>query len=176
MSPRWITVLGLLLALDLAGSVTHPPRPASTPAPIHSPPSISLMSHSAHSHAPVFNLYRVTLRGFGRPFIAGIDHKVSYVIAPDPTSAYDFVHSHLTAMDVGDYDDRQLHSVKLVAGPQTQNGLYLTMLAGFSGGGMHDEPQHGGENGSQQHGGGGGGYSGPGGGQQGGDPEGDDHQ
>lgn len=162
--PLYIALLGLLLAFDLAGSV-------STPSQLNTPPS---MPPSAHSQAPSLNLYRVTLRGFGRAFIAGVDHKVSYVIAPDPTAAYGLVHDYLTAMDVGDYDDRQLHSVKLVAGPQTQNGLYLTMLAGFSGGGMHSEPQHGGQHGGQQ---GDGGYSGPGaqdGGQHDGDPEGGD--
>lgn len=57
-------------------------------------------------------LYRVTVQGLDstKP-----QYKVSYVIADDPTSAYDTVREYLDDQEIGFEEDRELLSVELIA-------------------------------------------------------------
>ena len=60
-------------------------------------------------------LYRVTLRGMSNTY------GVAYVVAPDPTSAYERVRDFLEAEDIGFADDRELLYVELLADERHYN-------------------------------------------------------
>lgn len=59
-------------------------------------------------------LYKVTLRGF-TSVSSGVNYKTSYVVADDPQQAYQAVLNDLNARDYGYVEDRELHSVELLA-------------------------------------------------------------
>jgi hypothetical protein len=58
-------------------------------------------------------LYRVELKGLTS--LTGVDLSCSYVIAPDPTSAYNKVRKWLDEKDYGFKKDRELSSIHLIA-------------------------------------------------------------
>ncbi len=55
-------------------------------------------------------LYRVTLHGF-----LGSYYKNSYIVAKNPDEAYKTVRAFLNQEDVGFSQDRELHSIELIA-------------------------------------------------------------
>jgi hypothetical protein len=55
-------------------------------------------------------LFRVTLRG-----LYATKYGASYVVAPDPTTAYQMVRAKLDDKDYGFDKDRELHSIELLA-------------------------------------------------------------
>ena len=60
------------------------------------------------------NLYRVKLRGM-QSSSTGICYGLSFVVATDPTNAYDQVSRFLDDNDIGFYKDRELDSITLLA-------------------------------------------------------------
>jgi len=58
-------------------------------------------------------LFKVELRG-NRSFL-GVDDQTSYVVASDPTTAYEIVRSYLERRDMGDDEDRELEKIQLIA-------------------------------------------------------------
>lgn len=60
-------------------------------------------------------LYRVTLRGM-RSNVTGTAYGWPYVVASNPTEAYDKVYQYLCKRDVGFSKDRELVSIELLAG------------------------------------------------------------
>lgn len=58
-------------------------------------------------------LYRVRLKGLTSS--TGVDLSCSYVIAPDPTSAYEKVRKWLDEKDYGFKHARELESIHLIA-------------------------------------------------------------
>jgi hypothetical protein len=73
-------------------------------------------------------LYRVTLRGMTHNS-TGMAYGVSYVVASDPTSAYQKVRDFLDKNDIGYSKDRELDKVELIADTYRYNDtrtiLYL---------------------------------------------------
>ena len=65
-------------------------------------------------------LFRVTLRGMLSP-VTGPAYGDSYVVATDPTSAYDVVRKFLDKNDIGFPRDREMDKVELVAGTDRYN-------------------------------------------------------
>jgi len=59
-------------------------------------------------------LYRVTCRGM-LDDTTGTAHGIAYVVAKDPTSAYEMLRRYLDDNDLGFERDRELDSVELVA-------------------------------------------------------------
>jgi hypothetical protein len=59
-------------------------------------------------------LYRVTTRGM-QTSSTGVAHGISYVVATDPTSAYEIVRNYLNEKDYGFSDDRELEKIELLA-------------------------------------------------------------
>ena len=62
----------------------------------------------------VKRLYRVTLRGMTM-CATGVSYGVSYVVADDPTSAYDMVRKMLDEKDIGFKREREMASIELIA-------------------------------------------------------------
>jgi hypothetical protein len=66
------------------------------------------------------NLYKITLQG----------HGVHFVVATDPTAAYEFVKRWMDAKDYGFVKDRTLAAIDLVAEsgeyPNTKDRLWIT--------------------------------------------------
>ncbi len=69
------------------------------------------------------NLYRVTLRGMTD------SHGISYVVAANPSLAYDKVRKDLDDRDLGFNKDKALDSIELLAAdctyPECKRRLYL---------------------------------------------------
>lgn len=63
---------------------------------------------------PSNKLYKVTLKGMTWSS-TGTIYGVSYVVAKDPTEAYDKVRVFLNKGDIGYSKDRELHTVELLA-------------------------------------------------------------
>lgn len=60
------------------------------------------------------NLYLVTVRGLAWNGV-GMDYQHSYVVAEDPTTAYQKVRVYLDERDLGFPREREMDSVKLLA-------------------------------------------------------------
>ena len=71
------------------------------------------------------NLYEVILRGMQN------DYGSSYVVATDPTSAYNIVRKFLDDNDIGFSGDRELSKIALLAGTNRYNDtgkiLYIAL-------------------------------------------------
>jgi hypothetical protein len=61
------------------------------------------------------NLYYVELTGLHKTYSPGRSWGTSYVLAENPSQAYNMVKSYLDANDIGFESDRVLKSVSLVA-------------------------------------------------------------
>ncbi len=61
------------------------------------------------------NLYRVTLKGMTVPMGTSVAYGVAYVVADDPTAAYQKVRDSLDKEDLGFGKDRALDRVELLA-------------------------------------------------------------
>ena len=63
------------------------------------------------------NLYKVTCKGmdYVSASTCNVAHGVGYVVAKDPTSAYQKVREHLDKRDLGFEHERELKSIELVA-------------------------------------------------------------
>lgn len=72
------------------------------------------------------NLYKVTLRGLTFS-TTGTVYGVSYVVATDPTEAYNKVRKFLNDKDYGFGYDRELHTIELLASSYEYNDV-RTML------------------------------------------------
>ena len=59
-------------------------------------------------------LFRVTLRGM-TGYSSGVIHGVNYVIANDPTEAYESVRRYLDEKDIGFNKERELDNIELIA-------------------------------------------------------------
>ena len=59
-------------------------------------------------------LFMVTLKGM-KYSASGVTHGVNYVVAKDPTEAYEIVRSFIDKENLGFYKDRELESVELIA-------------------------------------------------------------
>jgi hypothetical protein len=62
---------------------------------------------------PTQKLYRVVLRGLGSS--TGMQYKTSFVVASDPTTAYQKIRASLDARDYGFRHERELESIELLA-------------------------------------------------------------
>lgn len=60
-------------------------------------------------------LFLVTLRGMQAPVAFGMAHGTAYVVAEDPTSAYQKVRDELDKHDFGFAHERELSKVELLA-------------------------------------------------------------
>jgi len=73
-------------------------------------------------------LYRVKLRGMQTSY-SGTRYGDSYVVADDPSRAYEIVKSYCKKADVGFDNERELHEVTLVAEegdyPKCQTQLHI---------------------------------------------------
>lgn len=67
-------------------------------------------------------LYKVNLRGMTYA-TTGMTYGVSYVIAENPTEAYDKVRKYLDTNDIGFSKDRELHSIELIASDSPYNDI-----------------------------------------------------
>ena len=72
------------------------------------------MNEIADLTQPRLKLYRVTLCGFNG-YTSGADPGTSYVVATDPTAAYQTVRAELDRRECGFSHDRELKSVELIA-------------------------------------------------------------
>jgi len=69
-------------------------------------------------------LYRVTLRGTTYSFSrGGMDYATSYVIAEDPSQAYEKVKKKLDEYNVGSSNDRELDKIELLASDHRFNNI-----------------------------------------------------
>ena len=59
-------------------------------------------------------LYRVTCRGM-KTSATGTSYGISYVLAENPTEAYDTVRAYLDKHELGFSKDRELESIELIA-------------------------------------------------------------
>ena len=66
------------------------------------------------------NLYRVKLRGM-QSSVTGIAYGDSYVIANDPSEAYQKIRRFLDKANIGFHKERELKSVELLAGEDEYN-------------------------------------------------------
>lgn len=53
-------------------------------------------------------LFRITVKGLSK-------HKTSYIVAKDPTSAYEKLRKYLDARDYGFGSDREMEKIELIA-------------------------------------------------------------
>jgi hypothetical protein len=60
-------------------------------------------------------LYLVKCRGMNGGFGHQISHGLCYVVADNPGEAYEIVRNNLNSRDLGFSDERELHSVTLLA-------------------------------------------------------------
>jgi len=67
-------------------------------------------------------LYRVVLRGM-RGGCSGVSYGVSYVVASDPTEAYNKVREFLDAKDLGFRHERELSQIDLLAEAYQYNNV-----------------------------------------------------
>lgn len=72
-------------------------------------------------------LYRVTCRGMRNSVGTQPAHGVAYVVAPDPTSAYQTLRDSLDRRKLGFEVERELHTIELIAdeGPYPKCGHEL---------------------------------------------------
>jgi len=66
------------------------------------------------------NLYKVTLRGMTWSS-TGMVHGIAYVVATDPTEAYNKLKNYLEKKDIGFRKDRELQTVELLASDYEYN-------------------------------------------------------
>ena len=60
------------------------------------------------------NLYKVTCKGM-KHSSTGTAHGINFVVATDPTTAYNLVREYLDKRDLGFARDRELESIELLA-------------------------------------------------------------
>lgn len=63
----------------------------------------------------VQKLYKVTCRGMNHDSGANIIHGIAYVVATDPTAAYEKVRIYLNDRELGYDKDRELSRIELLA-------------------------------------------------------------
>lgn len=73
------------------------------------------------------NLYKVTLRGMTSSSITMI-HGINYVVASDPTTAYNKVRKHLDENDIGFSSDRELDKIELIASSKDYNDTKIKLF------------------------------------------------
>jgi hypothetical protein len=75
----------------------------------------------------MLNLYKVTLRGMTISSTNMI-HGISYVVASDPTEAYNKVRKHLDEQDLGFSSDRELDKIELLASSKDYNDTKIKLF------------------------------------------------
>ena len=84
------------------------------------------------------NLYRVTLKGMTYSSV-GVVYGVSYVVAKDPTSAYEIVKKFLDSEDIGFGHQRILDKVELIAEEGKYPPCNTILFIQEGGGGVSDK-------------------------------------
>ena len=75
-------------------------------------------------------LYRVELQGLKNDYGAGSEYGVSYVVATDPTKAYEIVKTFLDERELGFGHDRRLKTITLLADEQHYGERHLLYVQG----------------------------------------------
>jgi len=72
------------------------------------------------------NLYRVKLKGM-KSAVLGISYGDSFVVANDPTEAYQKIREYLDNEDIGFMSDRVLETIEFLASedPRCKRGIFL---------------------------------------------------
>ena len=73
------------------------------------------------------NLYKVTLKGMTYNS-TGMVHGISYVVAADPTEAYNKMRGYLDKKDIGFKRDRELHTIELLASDYEYNNTDIMLF------------------------------------------------
>ena len=73
------------------------------------------------------NLYKVTLRGMTTSS-TGMIHGINYVVATDPTEAYNKVREYLNYSDIGFGSDRELDKIELIASSKDYNDTKIKLF------------------------------------------------
>jgi hypothetical protein len=60
-------------------------------------------------------LYLVTCRGMHTSAVSSVAHGIAYVVAPDPTTAYEMLRSYLEEEELGFEWERELDRIELLA-------------------------------------------------------------
>ena len=74
------------------------------------------------------NLYRVTLQGMNSSIAGNVAHGIPYVVADNPTEAYNKVRQYLDEKDYGFPSDRVLKSVELLASDDIYSGCTVQLF------------------------------------------------
>lgn len=74
------------------------------------------------------NLYRITLQGMNSSIAGNVAHGIPYVVADNPTEAYNKVRQYLNEKDYGFPSDRVLKSIELLASDDIYSGCTVQLF------------------------------------------------
>ena len=86
-----------------------------------------IMNDDARDGLYKLNLYKVTLRGMTYSS-TGMVHGVAYVVAGNPSEAYNKMRKHLDKKDIGFRRDRELHTIELLASDYEYNDTDIMLF------------------------------------------------